>query len=193
MEKYMSKSKGNALVTTLVVVGIFVAIIGVAVGSYISNYNYGNRTENQIVASSENNENILAQYSLKISDMAQVPTMYKDDVKEVYTAAITGRYGADGSKAMFQWLKEKNPDLDPSMYVRLQQAMEAGRNKFENAQTELIDIKRGYKTNLGYLWKGMWLRIAGYPKLNLDKYKIITSTHAQETFSTGVDKGINLR
>jgi hypothetical protein len=71
--------------------------------------------------------------------------------------------------------------------------IEAGRNKFENAQTRFIDAKRTYETNLGYLWKGTWMRIAGYPKINLDDYKIITSKHAKKTFETGVDEGVQLR
>jgi hypothetical protein len=71
--------------------------------------------------------------------------------------------------------------------------MEAGRNKFENAQTKFIDTKRAYETNLGYLWKGMWLRTAGYPTINLDDYKIVSSGHAKKAFETGIDEAIKLR
>lgn len=187
------KQIGNALVTVLVVLGIFVSLALVGVVSYVSNANYGNRAEKQITAAWENNENILAQYSLKIAEMAQVPDMQRDDLKEVYRAALEGRYGADGSKAVFQWLQEQNPQLNAEVYTRLQQTMEAGRNEFRVAQTELIDLKRGYETNLGYIWKGFWLRLAGYPKIDLSKYKAITSEYAQEAFETGVDKGIDLR
>lgn len=189
----MKKQNGSLLVGVLVSVGAVVAIGAVLAGSYITNYNYGNRAEKQIEATWENNENILAQYSLKIAEMAQVPEMYKDDLKEVYTAAITGRYGSDGSQAMMQWLQEQNPNLDSAIYSRLQQTMEAGRNKFEHAQTELVDQKRGYETNLGYLWKGFWLGAAGYPKIDLDAFGIITSSHAKSTFESGVDTGIKLR
>ena len=187
------KQKGNTLVTVLVVLGIVGAIVVGAVGAYVSNANYGNRAEKQIVAAWENNENILGQYSLKIAEMAQIPDMQRDDLKEVYRAAMEGRYGADGSKATFQWLQEQNPQLNAEVYTRLQQTMEAGRNEFRVAQTELIDLKRGYETNLGYVWKGFWLRLAGYPKLDLNKYQAITSEYAQEAFKTGVDKGITLR
>ena len=138
-------------------------------------------------------ENILAQYSLKVMEAGQVPSMYKDDLKEVITAAMTSKYGADGSKATFQWLKDQNINIDAGMYKQIQQIIESGRNKFENAQTKFIDTKRAYETNLGYLWKGMWMRIAGYPKINLDDYKIISSGHAKKAFDTGIDEGIKLR
>ena len=187
------KQKGNTLVTVLVIVGILATVLIGAVGAYISNANYGNRAEQQIVAKYADNENILAQYSLKIAEMAQVPDMQRDDLSKVYKEAMQGRYGADGSKAVFQWLQEQNPQLNAEVYTRLQQTMEAGRTEFRVAQTELIDLKRGYQTNLGYVWKGFWLRLAGYPKIDLNKYNAITSEYAQEAFETGVDKGITLR
>lgn len=190
----MKNQKGSAAVVTLIcVLGSIAALIGVCVMAYVSNYNYGNKAEKQILAEWENNENILAGYSLKITEMAQVNTMYKDDVKEVFTSVMTGRYGENGSQAMWQWLKEQNPQIDPSLYTRLQQVMEAGRNEFKVSQTRFVDIKRTYETNLGYLWKGFWLRTAGYPKINLADYKIITSGHAKKAFETGIDEGIKLR
>ena len=79
--------------------------------------------------------------------------------------------------------------LDASMYVKIQQVIEAGRNKFQNAQTQLIDQKRAYATNLGYVWKGFWMKLAGYPKINLDDYKAITTAEANAVFDTGMEKG----
>lgn len=189
----MKKQNGSAAVYILTTLGIIGSLIAVCIFSYVSNYNYGNKAEKQILAEWENNENILAGYSLKITEMAQVNTMYKDDVKEVFTGVMQGRYGENGSQAMWQWLKEQNPQLDSAMYNRLQQVMEAGRNEFKVAQTRFVDVKRTYETNLGYLWKGFWLRAAGYPKIDLAEYKIITSGHAKQAFETGIDEGIKLR
>lgn len=175
------------------VLGIIAVIVAIFAGSYVSNYNYGNKTENTIKAEYKNMENILAQYSLKVMEAGQVPSMYKNDMKDVMTSVMAARMGKSGSRAAFQWFKEHNINLDAGMYRQIQQIIEAGRNKFENAQTKFIDTKRAYNTNLGYLWKGTWLKVAGYPKINLDDYKIITSGHAQKSFSTGVDEGIKLR
>ena len=45
--------------------------------------------------------------------------MAKDDMKEVIETALTARYGQDGSKATWQWIKEQNPSVDPSLYKKL--------------------------------------------------------------------------
>lgn len=183
-------------VAGLVFLGVVAAVAGLIVASYVTNANYGNRAERTLEATWEDNENILAQYSLKVNEVVQVPAMMKDDFKEVYEAAMSGRYGSDGSKAMFQFFKEQNPQLDPTLYTKIQQIMEAGRNEFRVAQTRLVDQKRVYVTNLGYLWKGYWLEQAGYPTLNVgfqggtDDFAIITSEYAFEAFETGIDKGI---
>lgn len=180
--------------TLIAILGVLGVIVAIAVGSYVSNYNYGNAAEKTIAAEYENMENILAQYSLKVKEAAQVPGMKTEDLQAVMRDAMTGRYGENGSQAAFQWIQENYPgQVTDGLYVQIQQIMEAGRNKFENAQTKFIDTKRAYETNLGYLWKGMWLRIAGYPKINLDDYKIISSGHAKKAFETGVDEAIQLR
>lgn len=174
----------------LAIIAIVVAAI---ISVYVTTYNYGNRAENKIVAEYTNMENILAQYSLQIGEAAQVPGMQTADLVSIFTGTLEARYGADGSQAAFQWLQEQNPQLDQSTYVRIQTLIEGGRNRFENSQTRFIDTKRVYQTNLGYLWTGFWLGAAGYPKINLDDYVIISSSHARDTFETKVDQGIELR
>lgn len=187
--KYQAGKMSAGALTAITIVAIFVLLGIVGVGSYISNANYGNRAEVEIKATWENNENILSQYYQKVDEVAQVPAMYKDDLKEVVTSALSARYGNNGSKATFQWLKEHNISLDVSMYTKIQQVIEAGRDKFQNAQTQLIDQKRAYETNLGYIWKGMWLHMAGYPKIDLAKYKAISTADAKNVFETGIEKG----
>lgn len=181
----------------LVVVGGFVSLIVmvvvIGVMSYVKYYNKGNEYDNVIKASYTNMENVLGQYSLKIGEMAQIPTMQKDDLRELFSSANASRYGKDGSGAAMQWIKEQNPNLDQSTYLKIQQAIEAGRNKFENEQKIFIDKKRAYETELGYLWSGFWYGVAGYPKINLAEYKIISSDHAKEAFETGIDNGVKLR
>lgn len=180
----MNKMKGGVVLAVLVVLGIVVALAGIAGISYISAYNYGNQMENQLKAAQTDNRNILAQYGQKVMEVAQVPTMYADDVQRVTREAIEGRYGENGSQAAFQWLQEQNPQLDASLYKQIQQVIEAGRTNFENGQRRQIDIRRQYETELGSFWSGMWLRIAGYPKVNLADYDIVSTGRADTAFET---------
>ena len=183
----------NKMIGIIASVGILVFLGLFIVGSYISNYNYGNEVEKQLTTQMKQNENVLSSYYGKVQEIVQVNDMYKNDLKEVVTAAIQGRYGENGSQASWQWLKENNPSLDSSLYVKVQQVIEAGRNEFKNSQSVLLDMKRGYETNLGYFWKGTWLRIAGYPKINLDDIRIVVTEDASEAFRTGVDTPLQLR
>ncbi len=188
MENFIHKHLGK-----IIGIGIVALFIITIAGSYISAHNFGVKSENEIVAQYENMENILAQYSLKVSEVAQVPGMYKNDLKEVMTSVMTARMGEGGSKAAFQWFKEHNINIDTKMYTQIQRLIESGRNKFQNSQTKFIDTKRGYKNALGYFWQGFWLARAGYAKIELDQYVIISSGHAKEAFKTKVDTGLKLR
>lgn len=185
----------NKFPTGLAILGVVVALMIGLVTNIVGIYNYGNRAEKQVVAEHKNLENVLGQYSIKVAEAAQVPDMYREDMKEVVDAALTGRYGENGSQAVFQWLKEDNSPakLDSALYTKIQQIIEAGRNEFQNNQTRFIDIKRAYETELGYAWKGLWLGVFGYPRVDLDKYNITTTDAAVKALSTGRDAPLTLR
>lgn len=188
----MKRNQQGSIVVIVAIVALILGLIGVGILSYVSAYNFGNKIENQLKAVLEDNENVYAQGTQKVIEIAQVPAMYAADVSKVTKEAIQGRYGADGSKAVFQMLREQNPTLDPSMYAKIQTVMEEFRNKFEVSQRSMIEVKRSYNTALGSLWRGLWLGIAGYPKINLDDYKIVTTDKARDAFTSKRDKGIQL-
>ena len=173
-----------------------VATIGVAVaGSYISAFNAGNRMENNIVATYENNEQLLGQYGQKLGEAVQVPGLMTDDLKDVVAGAMAGRYGENGSQAVFQMITENYPgQVDASLYVQVQRIIEAGRNEFTAAQTKLVDQRRQYSTALGSFWQGTWMGVAGYPKIELDEYKPVSTARAASVFDEGMESGpIQLR
>lgn len=180
----------KGLFVTAVILG---GIVGTVAISYISAYNTANRLEQQIQATYEDNQNVLAQYSNRIAEAAQVPAMQRDDLKEVVTAALDARYGDEGSKAMFQWIQEQNPTIDSTVYVELQRIIVAGRQDFQTAQTRLIDQKRVYETALGSFWQGTWMGVAGYPRVDLDEFRIVTNARTEEAFGTGQEEAIQLR
>ena len=188
--------KTGAIVATIAGVFLsFMILVGVAGFSIVSSaYTKATKSEVNIKYSFKDLENVKSNYTLKIKEMAQVPDMYADKLKEVVTAAISGRYGANGSKAVFQMITEQNPTVDPAMFNRLQQVMEAGRNDFSVAQTKHIDQLRSYETLLtANMVEAFLYRLIGFPKLDLSKYQVIVSSDTKRQFDTGVDEKINLK
>lgn len=178
----------------LLVTGVVVAgIVGILVTSYISAYNTANRMETGIEAAWTDNKNVLAQYSNRVAESAQIPAMQRDDLTQVVTAALDARYGEEGSQAMFQWIQEQNPQIDSTVYTQLQRTIEAGRIDFAAAQTRLIDQKRVYQTALGSFWTGTIMGVAGFPRKDLDEYNIVTNVRTEQSFETGTEEAIQLR
>lgn len=177
------------LIAALAFAGLILITIIVAATSYIGANNYGARIEAQLNAEYDNNQNILAQGQQKVMEAAQVPSMYKDDFKEIITADVQGRYGKDGSKATFQWLKEHDVQLDAQLYRKIQQLIESYRDEFKNSQTKMIDVRRQYEAEQGLFWRGMWLRIAGFPKVDMTKFKPIVTDAVQEVYKNGKESG----
>lgn len=180
-------------ITGLIILGIVLVVGLMCFLSYTGAYNFGNESEKGLTAQLIDNQNILSNYYNKVQEIVQVNDMYKDGLKEIITASIQGRYGENGAQASWQWIKEHNPTLDVSVYTKLQQVIESGRNEFKNSQTVLIDKKRVYETALGSFWQGMWLRWAGYPKINLADIKVVISGKTTQVYESGIEEPLQLR
>lgn len=180
----------KVLLGLLGVGGLFTFLMASA---FISFNNNAVNQESGIKAQYKQNQNNYDNYIKKLQEVAQIPEMYKNDLKEVYQAAISGRYGADGSKAVFQFLKEQNPNLDSSLYGKVQQIIESGRNSFEADQKTLLDKKRVYEVTLKQFPGTLFASFLGFPKINLDEYDIVTSQATDDAFRTKKSEPIKLR
>ncbi|MFC1640430.1 hypothetical protein ACFL2D_00090 [Patescibacteria group bacterium] len=185
-------SKGTIGVLAILGVGVLAVLI---VGGMALGYR-GDcvRAEAGIKAQYKQNQNNYDNMWKKFKEMAQVPEMYTADLKSLYDGAIGARYGAEGSKAAMQWIQEQNPNLDPSMYTKLQSAIEAGRNSFEANQRDLLSKKQAYEIVLnGNRALIAGIIVASYPTIDLDDYDIVTSDDTATAFATGTANEVDLR
>lgn len=170
------------------VLGVFLILITVGVlgvgGLFAGLNNKFVALEASIKAQYEQNKNNYSNYFNKLKEAAQVPKMYAGDLEKVYTAAIQGRYGTAGAKAVFSMIKEQNPDLSPAMYTKLQNIIESGRASFESDQKLLLDKKRVYEEELKIFPNVLIANFLGFPKINLEEYSIVTNEATEQAFAT---------
>lgn len=169
-------------------------IFGSLVGSWLMSVNNNCVSyEQKIKKQYEQNKNVYDNYFKTVKEAGQVPEMYIEGLKKVFDSAMTSRYGEEGSRAVFQWIQEQNPQVDPAIYKKIQDIIEAGRNEFSANQTTLLDVKREYETYFGR-WPTSWgVRLVGYPRINLADYGIVTSAKTEEEFKNKKSEPIQLK
>lgn len=195
----MNKQRGSAAVAILGFLSLILVGCLIFGGMVISKRNSFVRVENNITTSYDESKNVHSNYVLRIQEMAQVPKMATKQLSEIIKASNEGRYGADGSKAVFQFLKEQNPNIPDSLFTNIQKEMVGGRLDFQSKITRVIDNKKVAYNMLDDTIGGFILKdILGMPRRNIgydggkDDYPVIMSESSVETFKTGVDKGVNI-
>lgn len=175
------------------VLGVMGVVVLTLVLTVLGYYNTAVQMETTITAQYDQNKNNYTKMFNSFKETAQVPDMYIDGLKKVYDSAIQGRYGKDGAKAMFTWIQEQNPQVDSKVYTKIQSLIEANRNDFESNQKTLIDKKQIYQVYYKQMPRGFVLGLMGFPKIDMEKYGIVTSSDTEEAFTTKQAGPISLK
>lgn len=187
---------GSSLIILLVMLGFIVVTVGLVIMYSIGVRDNFVRLENSITSNYEDSKNVHSNYVLKIQEMAQVPKMATEQLQVLIRESIQGRYGEDGSKAVFQFIKEQNPTVAPELYTNIQKEIAGGRSDFENKIRIVIDNKRVAYNMMDNTISGMFLNWMGMPRKNIgyngqqDDYPVIMSSQSTTTFKTGIDEGV---
>lgn len=185
MSKYVIAGFGVLLVGAVLVVSMALTVLGY--------YNNAVQMETTITAQYDQNKNNYTKMFNSFKESAQVPDMYIEGLKTVYDAAIQGRYGKDGAKAMFTWIQEQNPQVDSKLYTKIQTLIEANRNDFEANQKTLIDKKQIYEVYYKQMPRGFFLQLMGFPKIDMAKFGIVTGDATEKAFDTKKADPISLK
>ena len=116
--------------------------------------------------------------------------MYKNGLKEVIKGTFEGRYGADGSKAVMQWIQEQNIQFDSSLYKEIQIVISAGRDEFRISQTKKLDACQLYETRLQQFPGNIVAGMFGFPRLTC---QVVSDSRTQAAFESGVQAPINFK
>jgi len=172
---------------------VCVLILVISVVTTVSTYNQAVSYEAGIEAQYKQNQNLLAAHSNKVMEVAQVPGMYAKDMQNLIKTEMTAKFGEGGSKAMFQWFKERDLNFDSSLYKKIMQVMEAGRDDFAAGQKSMASRTQEYTKYHKGAWPGFLVRAFGFPSEEVKTWSVIvTNDYTEEAFKTGKSEAIKI-
>lgn len=187
-------STSTTLAVVLGIAGLVVFMLAMLLFGYIAFGNTANGFETDIKAKYNDNRNVYDNGWKRVQELAQVPDMQVEALQKVYDSAMKGRYGSEGSKAVVQFIQEQNPNLDQATFLKIQQNIESFRNDFAANQTRLVSIKQQYERYLTATTSGrLYNSFAGYPRIDLSQFDIITSDKTEEDFRTKRSEPLTLK
>lgn len=165
---------------------VLLAFIGIMVIKVITLNNTLVRQVNTIEAKFKDNQQIYSSIRIKIEQAGLVANEYADQVIRAFNESISNRYGGGGVKGAMLWIHEQNPNIDPSVYTKIQQLVEGEFGKFEANQTTLLDMGRTYKNTISTFPNNIIASFLGYDKEKIEPYMtILISNDAKQDYSTG--------
>lgn len=188
----VSIKKQSGVVGIAILVVLFMTI-GYVITSYFSYANRGAIMENNLITKQDDNKNTMATYSNKIQEIAKAAKLGVEAQQKLITMANNARYGTDGSKAVMQWIQEQNPNVDTQLYKKLQDTIDSERTRFETEQRIMLDIRKTYQIELDKPYSGFWLKLAGYPKVNLENFEVVINNYTDQAYRTKRAEAIDLQ
>jgi hypothetical protein len=196
-------------------IGILVAVgiaLFVGLGTWfagISWYNDAISLEEATKAQYRDNQNEYDAFWKKVKETAQIPDKYKNDFKDLLVSETQAKFGPNGSQAGFQWFQDRQINFDASVYKKIQDIIESGRDDFKRSQTMLLDKQRAFGVQMRSYWGGMWAKhydmphslsgelappkdLDGDGRLTVLDYPIVTSAKTSAAFQSGQDEALNV-
>lgn len=180
------------MVKWFVVVGVCFAILAGVFGTYTSAHDTNVQYMADIKRLNKGSESELSNYTLKIKEMAQVPSMYTRDLQKVVKTYFDGKNDKQAQNAVFAFMQERVPNFNPKMYEMLMVTMNAGRDAFNNAQKRKVDVCQNHEafrnkfTNSLFL--GEFKPDAEYEKM----CRVVSDATTRNAFETGIQEEVKL-
>ena len=172
----------------LSLIGVIFLIVFVLVVSALNFRNTAVKLEKSFEVQYVANQSSYDAMWKKFRELAQVSDLQAEQVKEVYTGLISGRYEND-AQVLFKLIREDNPKMIDT-YSIIQQQLAADRNSFNNEQKKVVD--KGNQYNYYIKKHFIWNKFFNYQEKDL-KSLIVTSEKTDEAFKNKKDDELKIK
>lgn len=115
-----------------------------------------------------------------ILNMAVVPASSVPDVQTRIKKAITGAFGEQGGRAVFQLVLEHNPHTDLELVSQYEVLTAKAQAEFSQAQAELQAQRSSYLAALAAPIQGRLLKLGDYTEKSIEQWQPLSVPNSTE-------------
>lgn len=176
---------------------LLVVLGGIIVGGgWISTSNkYGTLLSN-VESQWDRNRNELSTTVTMVQELLGVKKQRDAALERIIEMNMSGRYGAEGSKAMQQWITENNIQYDPTLDNRLFDIIAGRRESFQMSQNRIVDYQEQYKLmirTMPSMFFASFLMGKTMDDPILTEHAILTNKDVDQDFKTSTMSAIKIQ
>ncbi len=193
MQNFSKKNIQGSISVMAITFIALVLLVGFFFVSYFSISNQGARQEAVIEGTYRNNQSIMSSCAVSIRNISKIPEKYRKELESIIKTEMEGRYGGQGTDRVALFIQERALNYDTKMNEKIQNEVIACESRFALNQAKLIEQQTDYETMLKSAYSGAILKASGYPKKDMNNFKIVIDGGVKEQFDTGVRQDYDIK
>jgi len=144
----------------------FLVLVGII--SQVTVRALGERVEASIVAGYDQLEAIDGQYTAKISEISPDTDNLQKALREIITRYFNAKIGNAHDWEVFNWLEMQQVPVSDFRHDKIMGLIHQGRKEYRDTVISIRKERDGYKEALDSFYSGLWLRLNGFPRIDVE-------------------------
>ena len=159
--------RNNKKIRYLILSGGLLPILLAGVISHVTASALGELSESRIKASQVQLGIIVSKFIDTLQDLALDTEIRPAGLMPLIESHLSANPARPDNREVFEWLKTRQTSMSDFRHDKIDELILEARKDYQSNLAELQHVRETYRNHIDSLYSGFWLRINGYPTMEL--------------------------